>query len=92
MLDKVSRLCEAEMRVVSRKQSGFMHHKFALVDGSVVITGSFNWTSEVWPRRFYCMYFHFILQAIYTNNENVIISSMTKNGPLFNAKPDQIQT
>ena len=39
-----------------------MHHKFALVDSRVVITGSFNWTR----------------QAIYNNNENVIISSNKK--------------
>jgi len=55
-------LREAGVRVLSRKQSGLMHHKFALVDSRVVITGSFNWTS----------------QAIYTNNENVIISSNKK--------------
>jgi len=59
---QVSRLREAGVRVVSRKQSGLMHHKFAVVDGRVVITGSFNWTS----------------QAIYNNNENVIISSNKK--------------
>ena len=23
-----------------------MHHKFAVIDGSVVITGSFNWTGQ----------------------------------------------
>jgi len=59
---KVSRLREAGVRVVSRKLNGLMHHKFAVVDGRVIITGSFNWTS----------------QAIYNNNENVIISSNKK--------------
>jgi len=59
---QVSRLREAGVRVVSRKLNGLMHHKFAVVDGRVIITGSFNWTS----------------QAIYNNNENVIISSNKK--------------
>ena len=48
MFDKVSRLHEAEVRVVSEKQSGLMNHKFALVDSRVVITGFFNWTVELW--------------------------------------------
>ena len=64
MFDKVSRLHEAEVRVVSEKQSGLMHHKFALVDSRVVITGFFNWTGQVWPKIFYWVYFHFFLQAI----------------------------
>ena len=61
---QVPRLCEAGVRVLSRKQSGcgYMHHKFALVDSRVVITGSFNWTR----------------QPIYNNNDNVIISSNKK--------------
>ena len=61
---QVPRLCEAGVRVLSRKQSGcgYMHHKFALVDSRVVITGSFNWTR----------------QEIYNNNDNVIISSNKK--------------
>ena len=44
------------MRVVSQKQSGLMHHKFALVEGRVVITGSFKWTNQVWLSRLYCIY------------------------------------
>jgi len=56
---QVGRLREAGVRVVARKQAGLMHHKFAVVDGRVVVTGSFNWTS----------------QAVVSNNENVVISS-----------------
>lgn len=52
----------------NRKSSGdngikngdyLMHHKFAIVDNIIVMTGSFNWT----------------MQAIMGNNENVIITS-----------------
>lgn len=35
-----------------------MHHKFAVIDGSTLITGSFNWT----------------MQALMGNNENIIIT------------------
>ena len=34
-----------------------MHHKFAIIDNSVVLTGSFNWT----------------VQAVNSNQENVLI-------------------
>ncbi|XP_053327384.1 mitochondrial cardiolipin hydrolase [Spea bombifrons] len=45
--------------VVRHNQSeGYMHHKFAILDKSVVITGSLNWT----------------VQAVHTNKENVLIS------------------
>ncbi|KAM8961522.1 mitochondrial cardiolipin hydrolase [Pelodytes ibericus] len=37
---------------------GFMHHKFAVVDRTMVMTGSLNWT----------------VQAVQTNKENVLIS------------------
>jgi len=39
-----------------------MHHKFAIIDSEIVMTGSFNWT----------------MQAIMGNNENVIITSETE--------------
>ncbi|MFN4218007.1 MAG: phospholipase D-like domain-containing protein [Candidatus Bipolaricaulia bacterium] len=31
--------------------SGIMHHKFAVVDSSVVITGSYNWTTSAQTRN-----------------------------------------
>ena len=36
-----------------------MHHKFVIVDGKTLINGSFNWTR----------------QAVFGNNENVLITS-----------------
>ena len=45
MLDKVSRLREAEVRVVSRKQSGLMHHKFA---GSILCSVLFSILVLIW--------------------------------------------
>ena len=36
-----------------------MHHKFAIVDNTILITGSFNWT----------------MQAVMGNKENIIVTS-----------------
>ncbi|XP_068102529.1 mitochondrial cardiolipin hydrolase [Hyperolius riggenbachi] len=38
--------------------SGFMHHKFAVIDKTILITGSMNWT----------------MQAIQVNRENILIT------------------
>lgn len=40
-------------------KSFYMHHKFAIIDGEVLLNGSFNWTKN----------------AIMGNNENVIITN-----------------
>jgi phosphatidylserine/phosphatidylglycerophosphate/cardiolipin synthase-like enzyme len=39
----------AEIRY--KKGSGLMHHKFAVIDGKVVITGSYNWTKAAEVRN-----------------------------------------
>ncbi|NXU56187.1 PLD6 hydrolase, partial [Turnix velox] len=47
----------AGIQVRHDQESGYMHHKFAVVDRRVVITGSLNWTT----------------QAIQNNRENVLV-------------------
>ena len=42
--DDRMRMAGIEVRLDT--QSGSMHHKFALGDGTAVITGSFNWTAN----------------------------------------------
>ncbi|XP_069726408.1 mitochondrial cardiolipin hydrolase [Phaenicophaeus curvirostris] len=44
------------------QESGFMHHKFAVVDRQLLITGSLNWTN----------------QAIQNNRENVLVTEDTE--------------
>ena len=36
-----------------------MHHKFAIIDGSILLNGSFNWTRS----------------AVITNRENIVITA-----------------
>jgi len=56
---QVGKLREAGVLVRSRKKNFLMHHKFALVDGKMLVNGSFNWTG----------------QAVMANNENVVITN-----------------
>ncbi len=44
-----------------------MHHKFAVIDGAVVITGSFNWTA----------------QAVKNNQENILFLENEKVAKLY---------
>ena len=55
----IGRLRQAGICVREDKTQFHMHHKFAILDGTVLLNGSFNWT----------------LQAVNSNNENVTITS-----------------
>nr|XP_033770955.1 mitochondrial cardiolipin hydrolase [Geotrypetes seraphini] len=54
---QVGMLRKAGIAVRHDQHSGYMHHKFAVVDKTIIITGSLNWTT----------------QAIQTNRENILI-------------------
>ncbi|XP_017923122.2 LOW QUALITY PROTEIN: mitochondrial cardiolipin hydrolase [Manacus vitellinus] len=54
---QIGRLRHAGIQVRHDQHSGFMHHKFAIVDRRMLITGSLNWTT----------------QAIQSNRENVLV-------------------
>ncbi|XP_058013192.1 mitochondrial cardiolipin hydrolase [Ahaetulla prasina] len=54
---QIGPLRRAGIQVRHDQDSGYMHHKFAIVDKKVLITGSLNWTT----------------QAIQTNRENVLV-------------------
>ena len=43
---KATYLANYGIDVRTEKGAGLMHHKFALVDDSILITGSFNWTAS----------------------------------------------
>ncbi|XP_027539728.1 mitochondrial cardiolipin hydrolase [Neopelma chrysocephalum] len=54
---QIGRLRHAGIQVRHDQHGGFMHHKFAIVDRRMLITGSLNWTT----------------QAIQSNRENVLV-------------------
>ncbi|XP_035746759.1 mitochondrial cardiolipin hydrolase [Egretta garzetta] len=49
--------CVSGIQVRHDQESGYMHHKFAIVDRRMLITGSLNWTT----------------QAIHNNRENLLV-------------------
>ncbi len=55
---QVPRFYAAGAFVRSRPSDYIMHHKFAVIDGRKVVTGSFNWT----------------MQAVMGNKENVVVT------------------
>ncbi|NXY88743.1 PLD6 hydrolase, partial [Alcedo cyanopectus] len=54
---QIGLLRHAGIQVRHNQDGGFMHHKFAIVDRRLLITGSLNWTT----------------QAIQNNRENVLV-------------------
>jgi phosphatidylserine/phosphatidylglycerophosphate/cardiolipin synthase-like enzyme len=54
----LARLRKAGIRVVTDRSDSHMHHKFALFDDALVMTGSFNWTRS----------------ATEENQENIVVS------------------
>ncbi|NXK45723.1 PLD6 hydrolase, partial [Chauna torquata] len=54
---QIGLLRHAGIQVRHDQENGFMHHKFAIVDKKMLITGSLNWTT----------------QAIQNNRENILI-------------------
>ena len=58
---QIEALRRAGIQVRNDNTSYFMHHKFVLVDGEVLINGSLNWT----------------LQGVCGNQENVLITNNT---------------
>jgi len=58
----IYKLARAGIPVKTDKTEAHMHHKFAVVDGELIINGSFNWTRSAGTRNF----------------ENVVISNNPK--------------
>ena len=50
-------LIKNNVSVLNDSNSAYMHDKFAIIDGKIVITGSYNWSKH----------------ATYVNNENLIV-------------------
>jgi len=46
------RLVNAGIPVIVEEVSGLMHHKFMVIDGEVVVTGSYNWSRSADDRNF----------------------------------------
>ncbi|KAM9044141.1 mitochondrial cardiolipin hydrolase isoform 1-T1 [Megaptera novaeangliae] len=61
---QIGLLRKAGIQVRHDQDLGYMHHKFAIVDRKVLITGSLNWTT----------------QAIQNNRENVLITEDEETG------------
>ncbi|XP_053132122.1 mitochondrial cardiolipin hydrolase [Hemicordylus capensis] len=71
---QIGRLRQAGIQVRHDQDSGYMHHKFAVIDKKMLITGSLNWTT----------------QAIQNNKENVLIVEDTACVNIFLAEFEKI--
>ncbi|XP_032086946.1 mitochondrial cardiolipin hydrolase [Thamnophis elegans] len=71
---QIGPLRTAGIQVRHDQDLGYMHHKFAIVDEKVLITGSLNWTT----------------QAIQTNRENVLVLEDQALVNIFQAEFEKI--
>lgn len=55
----VGKLRSTGIQVRHNNSSSFMHHKFMIIDGAMLVNGSFNWTQ----------------QAVLSNHENLLITN-----------------
>lgn len=76
---KGSKGCLLMSEGISVKQyidSGIMHHKFAVIDGTLVITGSYNWTTSAQTR----------------NEENLLVIESPELAPAFEREFQKLWT
>ncbi|KJE93767.1 phospholipase D6 [Capsaspora owczarzaki ATCC 30864] len=66
----IHRMAQAGIPTRTDAEASHMHHKFAIVDNSLVLNGSFNWTR----------------QAVLQNQENVVISDDPRLSHAFAAQ------
>ena len=71
----ITKLQAAGVPVEVSTQSRHLHHKFAVIDGRYVVTGSYNWT----------------LNAEQRNRENMVILDCPEMAQAFSAEWDSIQ-
>ena len=67
---------EAGVCIVASQRDGLMHHKFAIVDSTLLLNGSFNWTER----------------AVSENCENVVISRWANQFAIFEFKLSREKT
>ena len=71
----ITKLQAAGVPVEVSEQARLLHHKFAVIDGRYVVTGSYNWTESA-ERR---------------NRENLVILDCPEVAQVFKAEWDSIQ-
>jgi phosphatidylserine/phosphatidylglycerophosphate/cardiolipin synthase-like enzyme len=71
----IAKLQAAGLPIEVSEQSRLLHHKFAVIDGRYIVTGSFNWTENA-ERR---------------NRENMVVLDCPSLASDFSAEWDSIQ-